>query len=783
MPRFLALMLIGGVVSGGLAQPISGDVAVAGFPAGSVQVFREGQWLPIQVNLSAQGSEFVECRLRVMGIDLDGDRVAYSTGPLVVEPDTRERVWCYAVANALDDLPAGVDVLSSSGALITRLPLPAQPLGVILNDDLLVLDISSQRIVRLDRLRTEPWSPGEYADGYRDYYRNVVVASMPAADLPDRWWGLEAVDVVVWDRPDQSEIHASQLDALVQWVRNGGQLVVGVGGGWEAIRKKTALAEIMPLEGEAETVEVTRLWTFFDRMALFPGRTLTFDGPVELTTAKRTADAVRTLGEYDAQHDAEINLITMRLVGSGRVVATAAGLRDLLSVPINFDRFFGEIIDLNPYTEKFKEKQQDSIGATLTMHRPLSREIVPEISFRTGAAVGGLTAFLFVVAYIALATLATWWWLVRQKRAHLSWVAFGVCAVFASGLSLLTVYAARGVLSRGVKTLCIADLEAGSSAARGPCLIGYASPRRVRADLSLAGEGDFLRPLPRGLKLKSHYVTPARYAGVPTRARLDDVLVRATLKQLEGFWHGELSGTIRGNLVVGRDGRITPGSWLANELDVDLQGGYLLFLDPRHPLIAVRQRAAGLTTVYDDPNEFPVVPPACNVLVVALPPIRAGERVAAIGAAHYADVDRRLNTWRTSRVASRAARPDLATLWQTQYAWNARYIPGVSSGPPPIVRSLLLASTHSFHLNNDTQEFGKFDRLGTPITTEGLPDLEISHWLLYGRAVLLAWADDPGPVRLHRAGEPLRPSGGLTLYRVRVPIVTLDSGTQRGPER
>jgi hypothetical protein len=350
--------------------------------------------------------------------------------------------------------------------------------------------------------------------------------------------------------------------------------------------------------------------------------------------------------------------------------------------------------------------------------------------------------------------------------------------VAASVLSLGTVGALRS-LSGGVRSVCILDLEAGSSAVRGRCLFGYRSPIRQRADLELPGEANFLRPLPRSPRGASKYVTPARYVGLPTKAALNDVLMRATLKQVEGAWHGELDGTIRGDLVVDRHtGRLTAGSWVANDLNVDLAGGYLLFIDPRQDETGVPWRAAGLTTLYELGEEeggtpdVTVVPPAINILAVYLPKIPAGSQANGLGQAAYQRIDENWVAWARNRNRKRSEMlkggRDLPTLWHEQQGWAAGLtVTGLLTGLGAPECSLLLASTRNYYLHNRGDDF---NAVGTPISTDGLPELDLTHWLVRGQAVLLAWAAAPGPPRLARSGKPLESLAGLSVYRVRMPI-------------
>lgn len=786
VPRCLLLGVVLALVpEAARAQLVQGQVDVVGFQTSGGPVFREGQWYPLIVSLRTQGSQLFSGELRVEGIDLDGDRVAFTRTEIILGAETGppKRFWCYGVANAPNELPEKLDLVDENGALAAQLPLPAQPTLPLLSEDLLILDISHPAVSMLSSLQTAGWTAGQRTNGVRPFYRNPVIARMPAADLPDRWWGLEAVDVIVWDTPDLAVLSLAQRDALFAWVRNGGQLVLGLGTSWGALQK-SEFAPLLPLEGDGAPIEVESLRTFFDAFCDAAWSPREFRAPVVVTTAQPKPDALRTL--HASSPGGTLALITMRLFGSGRVVSTAGALRDLTSVPVDPLKFFGALLDLNPYTTAFVKKQQEVGQYSLILPRSLYEDVVLPIGFRAATALRGLTALLFVVAYGLAATVASWYWLRRRSLTHLSWIVFAAFAVVGSAVSLATVTALRS-LAGGVQSVSILDGEAGAATAHGLCLFGYRSPLRQRVSLSLpgtAGERDYLRPLAPNPRAISYYVTPSRYSAFWNKAALDDLLMRATLKQFEGFWSGDLNGTLRADLRVDRGtGRLTPASWVANELNVDLAGGYLFFIDPRQGRAAVAGRAAGLTTPYRPTDlaelqyDIDRVPPAANVLAVRLPAIPAGQQVAGLGQADYARVAEQRAAWygaggrRRSQLLT--GDRDLRTLWAEQFNWagaGALVRARVTTGDP--VRALLLASTRNLYLH--TARLEDPDSVGSPLSFEGLPDLDITHWLLGGRsqgtAVLMCWSESPGPARLVRNGKPMETHSGLTFYRVRVPI-------------
>jgi hypothetical protein len=759
------------------AQPVQGDIVSVGFQArvSTGHVVREGQWFPILVTLSGQGTQSYDVELRCERADLDGDRVAYVEPHVVVTPEAGlRRVWCYAVTlkeNAGE--PLTIDIIGDDGVRIGTMTAPLfEPIG---NDTQLILDISSKRVTWLDNVNSPAEEYLGFAWGQRTFYRSICVATLPARDLPDRWIGLEAVDVIVWDEPEPETLSIAQLAALVDWVRNGGQLVVGIGPAGTKIQK-SVLAEIMPLELTQPPVEVRELGAFQHRYMSTDER---FDAPISVAVGAPTRGALVTFGDQLPDKRA-IPLIALRCVGSGRVIATTPRLHDLGRVGLRRE-FYTELLDLNLNEADFKAKEAEQYLArgALSLYQPL----IAQIEFRRLASARILAAFAFVAAYILLATFGVWSWLKRHSLTHLSWVAFAVFAGVASLLSLGAVGLSHGVTGT-VHNYSFVDLDSGSSEARVTTYFGYKSNRRQLVDLSLPAEGGYLRPLSSGPDTAPLYTTPERYAAVVGKATLTDTPMRATLKQFEGVWRGQIEGGIRGSLTADRDsGKITPQSWIQNDLDVHFTRGYVLYIDPRMrgPDGDVPYRAAGLDRRADRKAYYGTekVPPAVNFLALAIPPLKPGERVDGLGTNadedaynEYGRYDGEHGRWQNRPQPDPTAEPMLPTLRDCQLGdWMGPF--GLSLRPfatelPQADAAALLASTRNLHLHNSDSK--KFDTVGRPLSTVGLPDQDITHWLTRGQAVLLLLSDQPGPVKLQIGGDPRRAKEGRSIYRVRIPI-------------
>lgn len=789
-PLILALAAVAPVARG---QVVTGDVSAVGFRAATTSGFvaRAGQWVPIQVQLMVQGSRVFQGQLSFESRDLDGDLVSYVEAPIALNADAGlQRAWCYVVwpiETGGGPRALSVDILTDEGLPVATLPLNQAP-DLIHNDTLLVLDISAKPLTRLRALQTPSWSPWDDGFGVRPYHRNVVISTMETRDLPDRWIGLEAVDVLIWDEPDPASIGNNQLRALLEWVENGGQLIVGLGGRWTAV-EGTALAEVLPVRSRSgaapgslpPTIEVSRLGEFFRQFAVphpaTPPEQRTFASPIAVSTVAAAPGALRAVRSL-TDRGVPVDLITVGYYGSGRVTVVAALLRDLLTVPVE-DSLYGQLLGLAPTNEDFRSSEQGLTMQLMGGVRRLYDGVTEPVDFTGWSSVLVAAAFAFVVSYIGIATLLSWWWLQHQKLAQLNWTVFAVAAIVAGTLSLGAVGVLRGV-SRGVRTMSFVDLAEGEQAARVYGYFGYSTASRGESDLALPDEDGFLRPLAPSPAGTSTYATPRRYAAISGDALLRDAPRRATLKQFEGFSRAEVRGGVRAQIVVDRTtGQITPGSWIVSDLDVPLRDGYLLFIDPRFRDDDYPTQPAGKTTNY---RKEPVTV-AANVLAVRLPELRPGERINSLGAEQYRTVLRMFQQWQQSANRRRRDRPDLVTLWEEQQFWLGQRSP---VGPPRLLdsssREALLASMSGLYLHSD-QEGAKTNNM--PLSTDGLMPLDVSHWLMQGplkapagrdadllggQAVLLAFAADPGPVRLLADRTALGPVAGRTMYRVRVPI-------------
>ena len=218
---------------------------------------------------------------------------------------------------------------------------------------------------------------------------------------------------------------------------------------------------------------------------------------------------------------------------------------------------------------------------------------------------------------------------------------------------------------------------------------------------------------------------------------------------------------------------------MQNDLNVSFTGGYLLYIDPRlGGLDGVPYRVAGLTERTDRKKYYgsEKVPPAVNVLALLLPELKVGQRMDHLGAGEddayneYGRYDRDQQRWQSSSKPDPTAEPMLSTLRHRQIDdWVGSFDTLRLTRPvEPHHAAALLASTRNLHLHSDRVR--DFTSVGSPLSTAGLIDQDVTHWLTRGQAVLLLLSDQPGPAELHIDGDPKQAKDGRSIYRVRIPI-------------
>ncbi len=768
-----------------------GFASLTAFNGGDV--FRRGAWVPIIVDVALVNQAAFDGSVRLGQFDSDGDKCFDEVDVhLRAETGGTQRVWLYAVANpTFSSKPFLVEVFDNEGGIVevisqgvlgyvaepATLPVSIQP------DDVLILSISDGTPGREQDLVAE--------ETRETFDRPVLVAHAAPSELPELAIGLESVDFIVWDDATPDDMSQAQLSAIITWVEQGGTLLMGASRTAGAIKLSESLYKILPVD-LGELSSVGELIATRSRLVGPPALALEEDldrdappwedarFPVAIPIVKTTLrDGGRVIG--DPEKDGW-NVVTSRALGRGRVVFASVRLSDFFSAPCTVGHFFRTVFYLLP---------PDSEAETIATPQSLFANVVSAIGFPTTGTTYLFVAAMFSASYVAIATFGSWSFLKRKGWQKQSWTVFSVIALAASALSVVAVGAVRGFGDR-LHQISVIDISAGQRSAIGTGFFGIKTPIDKTLDVWLppdwvgAREPEatscFLRPLPVGMDVADTrgFSDPGNYQVKPASAVLEDVRFRATLKRLEGQWSGTLNGTLEGKLAArGRD--ILSSSYVVNNLGVELKNCILIYSLFNADTQTTTRDAA--TFVY-----------------------RVGDLAASAERVDLASRWTRVGEGANGEdVIQRVSLKDDQGAWIKPFSGLLSQLPG--AGPSGTAlnlgqeqTALLLAST-----------VGEFDFQAHPAMNNGwqlktwsrdcLRRLDLRHTLVGGRgasethnaelgtAILIGFADDPGPMRLFtRSGDDdfhvQEPDvlNSWTMYRIRIPIERVDTASQDIPK-
>lgn len=514
------------------------NVTHVGFPTlRGENVVRSGAWAPITVDLALLDQQSFDGSVRVGQLDVDGDE-CYDRVDVHLRAETggNQRLYLYALANPLrlqgritvelfDDEGEAVEVVSQGE--LTFQAQPAQWFSVIADDEILVLSLSTGALGRVKDL-VDP-------DQEDLYERALHVGHMSPTDLPELWIGLEAVDYIVWDGARPEELTERQLGALLEWVRQGGTLLIAASRTAGSLALTDAIYRVLPVDiGDIAVVdnlpEVRR--SLLGLPDVEHGRQrgksddpwwkVPFDTPIPVVQCTLRDGASRV--PRDGVNSS--NVITRRRIGRGHVIFSAVTLKDLLSAPGSPVDFFQKLFHLRLLTG---EEPVRPSQVTLFPH------VVSAIAFSAWGSLYLVAAFAFSSVYLLFATFGTWWFLGSRRWKHHSWSVFAVVALVASLLSVIAVNSVHG-FGETLHQISIVDVDAGKAHGYATAFFGLKTGTDKELDLWLPsdrlaasepGATDcFLRPIPPTndpTEASTSFADPEEYRLLPANAVIDDV--------------------------------------------------------------------------------------------------------------------------------------------------------------------------------------------------------------------------------------------------------------------
>jgi len=580
---------------------------------------RNGVWTPVTVPLQAGSDDVPHDQYRIVVETTDGEAVPYryTVSVPAIPANSTQAVFAY-VRPGSTSATFSVALQQTDGSEVQRVgdfSRDSSKQEILEPNELLYLILGSS----LHGLKVAP-KPGaaETAPPPENQGENVSVPGFASIenvnDLPDRWFGYDGVDVMVITTSSDSFVNQllnmdkARRDALLDWVRRGGRLMLSVGRNQERVAK---WLEKVPLVDGVLQSKITR--------QSLPNLQMWSGADPRQKQLLRHLDIVRVKpgpnmhglvyeDEDPVAGDLELRPILLQSsCGLGRVLLVAF---DLDTPP--FSTWDGQ----GAFWKKLQEEIAPRVSAgnanlpagpfvqggelAVDLKRELeSFQQVPVISF-------GWVA-LFILFYIVLIGPLDYLVLKKVfKRLELTWITFPALVLIVSVAAYTTAYYVKGDDLR-INKIDLVDIDLhGPGQVYGHSWFTLFSPRIQNYTIGLepaapewggrwdANDADAPTPammvatmdgMDTGLggNTQSLFRRPYEYAAhasgvlhIPIPVWATRTFTASWRVPLKDTQHKDRPAPIQAELRISRDGRAISGG-ITNNLPAELQGTVLFF--------------------------------------------------------------------------------------------------------------------------------------------------------------------------------------------------------------
>ena len=484
----LALTLTQAALAAPSQRAIEVETLRVGFVAGTQSnLFKLGKWTPLWVQLRAGSGRFNGV-LEVVVPDDDGTPTAVRQ-MVDVAPGSSARFTSY-VRPGTNNPEFDLRLYDSGGRRVAAVPGDSlAKLDPIRPEEMLLLVLGNPSGV--DAI---PKLPGFGADKDQPGSREITVARLDtlSGSLPGRWIGYDAVEAIVLDTNDRdlmTKLNTSGGQALRDWVRRGGHLVVSVGSDWSRLRDSFLLAPDDPMLPATPTGQ-ERIHDL-NTLESFAGATKPITPPGAAPVLVTKLEEVEERGgKVLIGASGTVPLVVRGPYGFGRVTVVALDV-DQNPFASWEDRplFWLRALDLR--------RQVGDETATTTVLRPGGRVYqnnINDLSTQLRKALEqfrgitlipfGWVAF-FIFLYILLIGPGDYLLLKKVfKRMELTWITFPTIVVTVSVLAYFAAYYVKGNELR-VNQVDIVDVDQPAGLSRGNTFLTLFSPQNRDYDLSV----------------------------------------------------------------------------------------------------------------------------------------------------------------------------------------------------------------------------------------------------------------------------------------------------------
>jgi hypothetical protein len=236
-----ALLLLAGAAAAESPPRVEGArVGLLGVPGKPTSGrSRNGSWTPVFLQLKGdgpKGNTYGAYTISVESTDDESEAYHYDVPAPALDAGESGVAVAYVRPGAINSTFA-VKVKDAAGNVLLETQATRDTdKGFSDRRDVLFLAVGSKLPDMTQAFAPDPAAANAAPGSAPDRGALATCYAEKADDLPDRWFGYEAVDVVVLDTRDtpflndlKLKSHEPQLRALVEWVRRGGRLVISVG--------------------------------------------------------------------------------------------------------------------------------------------------------------------------------------------------------------------------------------------------------------------------------------------------------------------------------------------------------------------------------------------------------------------------------------------------------------------------------------------------------------------------------------------------------------------------
>jgi hypothetical protein len=281
IPCCLAVFLLPAMARGQADAPPKIEQVRVGLPTGQggpqANYSRNGAWAPVYVKLKASKDGNPQGSYQLVVESTDGEDLPYRyTAPVPALPANDEQTVLSYVRPGSDGSEFTVTLQKRNGdALHSPTRYTRSSREMIAPRDQLFLSLGSRLPGMRRALQPPQQNQPEVADNdLEDRGQRHTAYIDDVSQMPDRWFGYDAVDVVVFATGGKglleqllTDTGVARLGALAEWVQRGGKLIVSVGSNHQEVGRLLAKVPLLDckIAGSNTVAELPagQVWTDF----------------------------------------------------------------------------------------------------------------------------------------------------------------------------------------------------------------------------------------------------------------------------------------------------------------------------------------------------------------------------------------------------------------------------------------------------------------------------------------------------------------------------------------